>query len=117
MKKICTVCRRTYQQRRRGVYRCDECQAAWESERNATRPQYGPEWERLARAAIAAEPWCHWPGGCAHADAGTAANPFTGDHIVPVAERPDLALEPSNVTVLCRRHNSGKRDRHLPLLG
>lgn len=35
---------------------------------------------------------------------------ITLDHILPMSKHPDLALEPTNVRVLCRVCNSRKRD-------
>lgn len=43
-------------------------------------------------------------------DCGTKDN-LTGDHIIPVSERPDLAYELLNVTVRCRSCN-GRRANH-----
>jgi hypothetical protein len=87
----CVLCRRAYERRRRG---------------NPT-ARYGPGYRARHRAAIAAEPWCHWPGGCDYPDAGTPANLLTCDHILP---RSRFGYE-SPLTVLCRSHNSSKSDR------
>jgi hypothetical protein len=111
VKAICVECRRTYP-KQRGRSRCAECQRRWETERNASRPQYGPGWAKLSRETIEAEPWCHWLGGCAYQDSGTSANPLTCDHVVPVVLGGAM-WDRSNLTVLCRRHNSEKRDRVL----
>ena len=37
-------------------------------------------------------------------------NNITLDHILPMSKHPDLALEPTNIRVLCRVCNSRKRD-------
>ena len=36
---------------------------------------------------------------------------LTLDHIIPRSKRPDLALEPTNVQVMCRTCNGTKQDR------
>lgn len=68
------------------------------------RPFYNRQHAKRAKAAIAAEPWCHADGGCPHPDAGTPANPLTGDHADP--QEPMSALRP-----LCRRCNSARANR------
>ena len=73
-----------------------------------SRRGYGPDWQRRSRAAIQAEPWCHNPNGCPHRDAGTPANPLTGDHPIPLAAGGSTTQDP---VPLCRRCNSAKRDR------
>lgn len=35
---------------------------------------------------------------------------ITLDHIMPLSKFPDLAMEPSNIKVLCRKCNGNKRD-------
>lgn len=67
------------------------------------RPFYNRQHARRAKAAIAAEPWCHNPD-CPHPDAGTASNPLTGDHSDP--SDPRSALRP-----WCRRCNSARANR------
>lgn len=68
---------------------------------------YDHGYQKRRIAAISAEPWCHWGGGCRYPDVGTYANPLTADHVVPIA----LGGRDGPLTVLCKRHNSGKRDR------
>ena len=85
--------------------RCRAC----ERERTARRDlsHYENAEYRARRAAVlAAEPWCH-STPCRYDDAGTVANPLTADHVVAVAS--GGALGP--LSVLCKRCNSGKRDR------
>jgi hypothetical protein len=55
--------------------------------------------------AVADEPWCHRVGGCPYPDAGTPANPLTGDHAVALRAGGDPRQAP---IVLCRRCNSAK---------
>jgi 5-methylcytosine-specific restriction enzyme A len=64
---------------------------------------YDRTWRRIVAEAIQAEPWCHWPSGC------YATEDLTGDHIVPLSK--GGLNERSNCEVLCRAHNSAKRDR------
>lgn len=68
------------------------------------RPFYNRQHAKRARAAIAAEPWCHTPGGCPHPDAGTPANPLQGDHSDP--RDPMSPIRP-----LCRRCNVTRANR------
>ena len=58
-------------------------------------------WLRLVKLAIRQQPYCSIPG-CTGTD-------LTGDHRLPVSKGGTSTLE--NVQVLCRRHNSAKRDR------
>lgn len=52
--------------------------------------RYNWEHRQNAKQAIAAEPWCHWPG-CGRND--------------------DLTADHPDYTVLCRSHNSEKANR------
>jgi hypothetical protein len=61
--------------------------------------------------AIEAEPWCHHPGGCCYPDAGTPANPLSGEHLDPVRHAGTALPSLDDITVLCRRHNSAWRAR------
>ncbi|WP_165612471.1 HNH endonuclease [Mycobacteroides chelonae] len=47
------------------------------------------------------QPWC--------IDCGTTSA-LTADHIIPIAERPDLAYEELNITVRCRTCNGRRAD-------
>lgn len=49
------------------------------------------------------QPWCIEPGCGATTD-------LCADHIISIAERPDLAFDELNVTVRCRRHNGLRAD-------
>jgi 5-methylcytosine-specific restriction protein A len=66
---------------------------------------YDNDWDRLVAALKATEPWCH-NRRCPYRDAGTQANPLTGQHIV--AKIRGGTDEPRNVTVWCRRCNSAE---------
>jgi 5-methylcytosine-specific restriction endonuclease McrA len=65
---------------------------------------YDWQWRKLAAEAIAAQPWCTY---CNHT--GSAANPLTGDHIVPLSRGGQSTAD--NLQVLCKRCNGAKRDR------
>lgn len=65
---------------------------------NTTARGYGATWQRLARQAIAAQPWC--------TICGTTTD-LTVDHHDPQTRgRTKLTLD--DVDVLCRSHNSSK---------
>lgn len=64
------------------------------------------EWRRLANKVCTEEPIC-WLRL-----AGCTRRSTTGDHVIPVAARPDLALVRSNIRGACR-HCNNKRG-HLP---
>lgn len=59
-------------------------------------------WRRLSTRARRLQPFCLDCGG---------RDDLTADHIIPVAEAPELAHEPLNITVRCRPCNSVKGDR------
>lgn len=61
-------------------------------------------WRRLAKRVCAEEPIC-WLRleGC-------TVRSTTGDHVIPLASRPDLALVRSNVHGACRPCNTKRRD-------
>jgi 5-methylcytosine-specific restriction endonuclease McrA len=93
----------------RGASQCAEHQrlhdAAYEAQRPSRQERgYDSRWAKLARAAIAAQPWCTDCG-----TAGDASNPLTGDHRVPIS-RGGLSVS-ENVVVRCRRCNSRKGTR------
>jgi 5-methylcytosine-specific restriction endonuclease McrA len=76
---------------------CPEHRKQREKARNAARPWYNAEWQRLSKAAREAEPWCHFelPDGTV---CGTPDD-LTVDHINP------RSLS-DGVRVWCRFHNS-----------
>jgi 5-methylcytosine-specific restriction protein A len=93
----------------RGGSRCVAHQqmydAAYEAQRlSRHRRGYDNRWMRLAKEAIAAQPWCTDCG-----TAGDATNPLCGDHLVPLARGGLSVIE--NVVVRCRRCNSKKGTR------
>lgn len=68
-------------------------------------PRGTMEWRRLRDQVVAEEPVC-WLrlDGCTYWST-------TGDHIVPVVERPELALVRSNVRGACLPCNRRRRNR------
>jgi 5-methylcytosine-specific restriction endonuclease McrA len=85
-----------------GRGKCGDCQRQYERKRGTRRQRgYTEAWLRLVRLAIRQQPYCSVPG-CTNTD-------LTGDHRVPLSRGGTSTLE--NVQVLCRRHNSAKRDR------
>lgn len=100
MKRPCLYGHGTYAGRH-----CPEC------ERQRTRSRdlshYNDREYREQRAELVRiEPWCHNPK-CPYDDVGSTANPLTADHVIPVAQ----GGRAGPLTVLCKRCNSGKRDR------
>ena len=87
--------------------RCPSCQAVRDRAReqargrpNATARGYGSAWQATSRQMIARHPWC--------TICGTTTD-LTVDHILAKANGGTDAI--SNLQVMCRRHNSSKRDR------
>jgi 5-methylcytosine-specific restriction protein A len=66
---------------------------------------YTSKWRSISAAARRKQPWC--------LDCGTTEG-LTGDHIIPISEAPELALEALNVAVRCRRHNSQRSNQCTP---
>jgi 5-methylcytosine-specific restriction protein A len=84
--------------------RCARCLAAYEQRRRrdpaarARQDFYGSgDWKRFRASILAARPWCE--EGC-----GQPSNEVA--HIVPLRQRPDLALDPHNVRALCKSDHS-----------
>jgi hypothetical protein len=74
---------------------------------------YDREHQQRTADAIAAEPWCHTQPCCPFPDAGTRANPLTGDHPLTLAQcGGDVeAWKAQKRVPLCRRCNSSKQAR------
>jgi 5-methylcytosine-specific restriction endonuclease McrA len=86
-----------------GRGQCRDCRRITERERGTRqRRGYTDQWLKLSRLAIAAHPFCS-VSGCEE------TTDLTADHIVPKSKGGKNELE--NVQVLCRKHNSSKRDR------
>ncbi len=81
---------------------CEAHRKQREKDRNAARPWYNAEWQRISKAAREAEPWCHFvtPDGLICA----ATADLTVDHVKA------RSLE-AGVVVLCRTHNSSLGDK------
>jgi 5-methylcytosine-specific restriction endonuclease McrA len=81
--------------------RCDDCKRVLERAR-PTRIQRGYDyaWNKLSKAIRERHPYCAIEG-CKNKD-------LTVDHILPLSVAPWLRLEPTNLQVLCRSHNSQK---------
>jgi hypothetical protein len=80
---------------------------------SSTGQGYDTQHRRLTAAAIAAEPWCHTPGGCPYPDANTPANPLVGGHPKTLAQfggnRQAWAAQPR--IPQCHRCNSGRLEQ------
>ena len=65
-------------------------------------------WRNLAARIVMAHPICHLqlPGICTRRST-------TADHIIPVATRPDLAMEPTNCLGACKPCNDWRQDMPL----
>lgn len=78
--------------------RCPDCKRTRTRIYDAARPShhgvYGTaEWRRLSAAVRASATRCHW--------CGKLTSRLVADHVRPLAERPDLAYELSNVVPSC----------------
>jgi 5-methylcytosine-specific restriction endonuclease McrA len=64
-------------------------------------------WRTLSKQTVREEPscWLHLPG--------CTLRSTTADHIIPIVDRPDLALTRANVRGACRSCNSLRRDTPL----
>lgn len=76
---------------------------------------YDADWQRVRDAVIIERGLrceaCHRLGVLRKRDATRSMPVLEVDHIVSVAERPDLRLEPSNLRVLCRPCHSRRTAR------
>lgn len=72
-------------------------------------PYKTKQWQSIRAMRIANEPWCRY---CLEIRKLTPTHAI--DHIVPVKERPDLALDYDNTQGLCKHcHDSVKRREEL----
>lgn len=98
---VCVVCRSVVADGRGP--RCSECRRLWNRAYNAARPELHafyatPEWRRLSAEVRAGA------ARCTHCLAPTTR--LIADHVIPLDQRPDLALERSNVVPSCYGCNS-----------
>ena len=113
--RLCSVCRSPILDGRGA--RCDECRRAWNRQYNANRPELhrvyqSPEWRRLSASVRASARRCHW---CLRPLGG--GKRFIADHVIPLDQRPDLALDPGNVVASCIGCNTRRgRNARLPEL-
>jgi 5-methylcytosine-specific restriction endonuclease McrA len=81
-----------------GANRCEDCQRAARKAYDATRPDHHrlyqtPEWRRLSAEVRASARRCFW---CL-----LPSRRLVADHVLPLAQRPDLALEVTNLVASC----------------
>lgn len=94
--------------------RCSACQRRHASTYNATRPEFHTlyqtsAWKRLAAEVRAGATRCHW---CLK-----PTRRLVADHVIPLEQRPDLALERSNLVPACFPCNTRRgRNAKLPEL-
>jgi 5-methylcytosine-specific restriction endonuclease McrA len=87
--------------------RCALCDRLHRARRSSSYARgYDATYRRERARVIAAEPWCH-ANPCPYPDAGTPANPLTGEHQVPLSR----GGYGSPLTVLCRSCNSSRGNR------
>lgn len=92
--------------------RCSECNRVWYQNYDRTRPAHHAlyrtaAWRRLSAEVRAAATRCHW---CLKPTRRLAA-----DHVIPVDQRPDLALERDNLVAACFACNTRRgRNARLP---
>ncbi|MCV7082205.1 HNH endonuclease [Mycolicibacterium insubricum] len=80
--------------------RCGPCRP--QPKRTAPERGYDHRWRQLSTKQRKASPFCERCG---------STQTLECDHIIPLAERPDLALEPLNTRVLCRTCNRSRGNR------
>lgn len=92
--------------------RCSACQRRWDEQYNATRPEFHTlyqtsAWKRLSAEVRADATRCHW---CLK-----PTRRLIADHVIPLEQRPDLALVRSNLVAACFGCNTRRgRNARLP---
>lgn len=86
--------------------RCQECKPKENRPRRPGRKGRSTSdwtWRKLSEKMRRLQPWC---SEC------PATEDLTVNHVIPISERPDLAHEELNLTVLCRSCNSKRGDKY-----
>jgi 5-methylcytosine-specific restriction endonuclease McrA len=92
--------------------RCSACRKAWRAEYDRARPLHHAvyrtaDWRRLSAEVRAGARRCHW---CLKPTTWLVA-----DHVIPLDQRPDLALDPENLVAACFACNTRRgRNSQLP---
>lgn len=92
--------------------RCSRCRRAFEERYNVTRPAHHSlyrtaAWRRLASEITSGATRCHW---CLK-----PTRRLVADHVIPLEERPDLAMERRNLVPSCFPCNTRRgRNAKLP---
>lgn len=92
--------------------RCYTCRRAWVREYDAQRPArhalyHTAEWRRLSAEVRASARRCHW---CLR-----PTRRLVADHVIPIEQRPDLALDRENLVPACVGCNTRRgRNARLP---
>jgi 5-methylcytosine-specific restriction endonuclease McrA len=92
--------------------RCSACRRAQASMYDRTRPEHHAlyrtaEWRRLSAEVRASATRCHW---CLK-----PTRRLVADHVIPLDQRPDLALDRANLTAACIPCNTRRgRNAKLP---
>ena len=92
--------------------RCSACQRAWDRLYDQNRPERHnlyrtTAWRRLSALVRASATRCHW---CLK-----PTRKLVADHVIPLDQRPDLALESSNLVPACVPCNTRRgRNARLP---
>lgn len=92
--------------------RCSACQRAWTQTYDRTRPAHHAlyataAWKRLSAEVRAGANRCHW---CLK-----PTRRLVADHVIPLEERPDLALDRGNLVASCVPCNTRRgRNAKLP---
>jgi 5-methylcytosine-specific restriction endonuclease McrA len=92
--------------------RCPACQRVWTRLYDRTRPAHHAlyataAWKRLSAEVRASANRCHW---CLK-----PTRRLVADHVIPLDQRPDLALERSNLVAACVPCNTRRgRNAKLP---
>jgi 5-methylcytosine-specific restriction protein A len=89
--------------------RCPRHAQAYDRARGTTAERgYANGWQRVRSAKLVANPFCQIRTHC-HGAMATEV-----DHIIPIDQRPELRLEPSNLQSSCKACNVAKRNELSP---